>query len=567
MAYFKKFELTKNGEKLLNEAIANKKVIVFTKIKLGEGKNLDSNTNLNDLKKSFKEIAILKTDVLATDKVLKIKGYFDNNGFLEDKKWNEIGVFAKIQDDPSSEIMYSYSETEVQDEIIPSEKKGKFKRTLNILNYISSASLVTFNITELKDRYSFNSIAELKIATFLRKGDKVELWGKNTLGDYTTYNLIVEDIKKSGIDLNNGLFANKVSDTDGSLKLNKGGYNGTAEDLNNEISKIASTTHLGRIKVGKNLSIDSNGFLNAKDSYTHPSGNGNSHIPVNGSIGQFIKWVSSGVGQWAQITWNDITGIFPASNHKHNTLRIRNGFNYIEYDGSTSQEINIQVDGGTPGVHAHSTNDIAYLSGYNKGTYSGALTTTDSLNRALAKLENNLDGKASLEELTNKANLNHSHGSNNITYMTGYSKAGSYSQINAYDSLNVAIGKLEKGLEEKANADMLASKADINHSHGSNNITYMTGYSKDYSGGAISPSDSLNKAVGKLEKNLDNKADLDHTHSQYATSEDVSASLNNKYDKTGGTISGNVVVTGNEVVNGSVSCNSIILNGYTITIE
>lgn len=567
MAYFKKFELTKNGEKLLNEAIANKKVIVFTKIKLGEGKNLDSNTNLNDLKKSFKEIAILKTDVLATDKVLKIKGYFDNNGFLEDKKWNEIGVFAKIQDDPSSEIMYSYSETEVQDEIIPSEKKGKFKRTLNILNYISSASLVTFNITELKDRYSFNSIAELKIATFLRKGDKVELWGKNTLGDYTTYNLIVEDIKKSGIDLNNGLFANKVSDTDGSLKLNKGGYNGTAEDLNNEISKIASTTHLGRIKVGKNLSIDSNGFLNAKDSYTHPSGNGNSHIPVNGSIGQFIKWVSSGVGQWAQITWNDITGIFPASNHKHNTLRIRNGFNYIEYDGSTSQEINIQVDGGTPGVHAHSTNDIAYLSGYNKGTYSGALTTTDSLNRALAKLENNLDGKASLEELTNKANLNHSHSSHNVAYMTGYSKAGSYSQINAYDSLNVAIGKLEKGLEEKANADMLASKADTNHSHGSNNITYMTGYSKDYSGGAISPSDSLNKAVGKLEKNLDNKADLDHTHSQYATSEDVSASLNNKYDKTGGTISGNVVVTGNEVVNGSVSCNSIILNGYTITIE
>lgn len=41
----------------------------------------------------------------------------------------------------------------------------------------------------------------------------------------------------------------------------------------------------------------------------------------------------------------------------------------------------------------------------------------------------------------------------------------------------------------------------------------------------------------------------------------------NKYDKSGGTISGNVVVTGNEIVNGSISCNSIILNGYTITIE
>ena len=52
-----------------------------------------------------------------------------------------------------------------------------------------------------------------------------------------------------------------------------------------------------------------------------------------------------------------------------------------------------------------------------------------------------------------------------------------------------------------------------------------------------------------------------------AEMEKLSKSNDGKYDKIGGTISGNVVVTGNEVVNGSVSCNSIILNGYTITIE
>ena len=49
--------------------------------------------------------------------------------------------------------------------------------------------------------------------------------------------------------------------------------------------------------------------------------------------------------------------------------------------------------------------------------------------------------------------------------------------------------------------------------------------------------------------------------------EKLSKSNDGKYDKTGGTISGNVVVTGNEVVNGSISCNSFILNGYTVTIE
>ena len=52
-----------------------------------------------------------------------------------------------------------------------------------------------------------------------------------------------------------------------------------------------------------------------------------------------------------------------------------------------------------------------------------------------------------------------------------------------------------------------------------------------------------------------------------AEMEKLSKSNDGKYDKIGGTVSGNVVVTGNEIVNGSISCNSIILNGYTITIE
>lgn len=242
MAYFEKFKLTKRGENLLNKAIADKKVLIFTKIKLGEGKTSsdDETYNLIDVKSSFKEIPVLQTDVLATDKALKIKGYFDNKGFLSDKNWSEIGVFAQLKDEPSTEIIYSYAKTGGQDELIPAEEKGSFKRTLNILNYIGSASLISFTVTEIKDRYAFNSITELQSATYLKKGDKVELWGQTILGDYTTYNLIIDDVKKVGVDLNNGLFANKVEDTDGSLKLNKGNvvekYN-TAEKIGNEVDK------------------------------------------------------------------------------------------------------------------------------------------------------------------------------------------------------------------------------------------------------------------------------------------------------------------------------------------
>lgn len=47
-------------------------------------------------------------------------------------------------------------------------------------------------------------------------------------------------------------------------KLEKGTYPGDANDLNDEISKIASTTQLGRIIVGDNLTIDEAGRLSGK---------------------------------------------------------------------------------------------------------------------------------------------------------------------------------------------------------------------------------------------------------------------------------------------------------------
>ena len=50
--------------------------------------------------------------------------------------------------------------------------------------------------------------------------------------------------------------------------------------------------------------------------------------------------------------------------------------------------------------HNQASNTINALTGYNKGTTAGALSTTDSLNAALAKLENGINSKA---------NSNHTH--------------------------------------------------------------------------------------------------------------------------------------------------------------
>ena len=52
-----------------------------------------------------------------------------------------------------------------------------------------------------------------------------------------------------------------------------------------------------------------------------------------------------------------------------------------------------------------------------------------------------------ITNLNSKANANHTHTSNDILKMTGYIKPADTSAIADTDSLNVAIGKLEKGLD------------------------------------------------------------------------------------------------------------------------
>ena len=69
--------------------------------------------------------------------------------------------------------------------------------------------------------------------------------------------------------------------------------------------------------------------------------------------------------------------------------------------------------------------------------------------------------------------------------------------------------------------------AATNHNQPSSTITAMTGYTKPATTGAIATTDSLNGAIGKLEKGLESKANSNHTH--------------NYLPLTGGTISGNIL--------------------------
>ncbi|WP_302428304.1 hypothetical protein [Fusobacterium varium] len=72
-------------------------------------------------------------------------------------------------------------------------------------------------------------------------------------------------------------------------KLDKGTYSGNASNLKAEIDKVASTTQLGRIKVGTNLRIDENGFLH-----------GNPAVDISGKIDKY-KDVTSIISDYDDI--------------------------------------------------------------------------------------------------------------------------------------------------------------------------------------------------------------------------------------------------------------------------
>ena len=275
----------------------------------------------------------------------------------------------------------------------------------------------------------------------------------------------------------------------------------------------------------------------------------------------------------------------------------------------------------TPDAHNQASNTINALTGYSKPSSTSALSTSDSLNDALGKLEKALDGKQAsgsyltttdtaadsnklggtaaanyalktdipsvptkVSDLTNDAGFiasvswsdisskpstftpeSHNQASSTINALTGYDKSvtGGTGALSASDTLNVALAKLENALDgaqasgsyvpttRKVNgkalsSDITLSASDVSalpssttiptkvsdltndsgfissvawndisskpnvftpdsHNQASNTINALTGYSKPNATSALSTSDTLNDALGKLEKALDGK--------------------------------------------------------------
>ena len=155
-------------------------------------------------------------------------------------------------------------------------------------------------------------------------------------------------------------------------------------NINEYTLPIASSSILGGIKVGTNLSIDSEtGVLSATDTvYTHPTTSGNKHIPSGGSSGKILVWSADGTATWGDDTdtvttvtvtgdGNAITNItdsngaltatkgstFSLSTHNHDSV-----YSAINHDHDSSYTpITTGVGSATQGVYTNSNGVITAM--------------------------------------------------------------------------------------------------------------------------------------------------------------------------------------------------------------
>jgi len=152
-----------------------------------------------------------------------------------------------------------------------------------------------------------------------------------------------------------------------------------------------------------------------------------------------------------------------------------------------------------PEAHTHTSADVSALAGYAKAGSYTAIANGDSLNTALGKLEKkatDASNTADWGSITNKPTEYkpelHTQDGSTITKLTGYAKASSVTDVAATDTLLVALGKIEKKADD-------ASSAAGDHVQDASTIN-MTGYAVATSYSSVAASDTALTAIEKVER-------------------------------------------------------------------
>ena len=273
---------------------------------------------------------------------------------------------------------------------------------------------------------------------------------------------------------------------------------------------------------------------------------------LNVALGKIEKKAldASNTADWGSIT--NIPGEFKPAAHTHGAADVSTltGYTKASTNADVAASDSLLVALGkiekkaddaaeSAGFHTQDGSTIIALTGYQKADSYSAVAPTDSLETALGKIEKKaLDASNTADwgSITNKPTeftpALHTQDGSTITALTGYSIASEYAAVAATDSLEVALGKIEKKAFDASNTADWGSITNkpteftpALHTQDGSTITALTGYQKAGAPAAIEATDTLEEALGKLEAGVESAADV-----QPITSATIDAIINGTFE-------------------------------------
>ena len=205
---------------------------------------------------------------------------------------------------------------------------------------------------------------------------------------------------------------------------------------------------------------------------------------------------------------------------------------------SSATQVNTALAGKSNTGHTHHSNEVDDMSGYTKPSSTSAIATGDTLNQAIGKLEKAIDGlqpggsyvemsaftahtsstvhmdtteKTHLDSLATNIGVISGITAQKVTnWDNAYADRHTHSNKTALDSITGNVGTMAYADASNYSSatqvnTALAGKSNTGHTHSSNEVVNMSGYTKPTSTSAIVTGDTLNAAIGKLEKAIDGR--------------------------------------------------------------
>ncbi len=140
MSYFIQPIVTNKAVTEVNQAVANRETITFTRVALGSGRHRTGAETKNDIVQIVHTLPV--TQSMSTDNAdtIRILARLDNENVNQELSVNEIGVFAKRANNPEFLFMYTWAE---QGDVIPPRSQSAVYRDYDFNTTISKNQQIT----------------------------------------------------------------------------------------------------------------------------------------------------------------------------------------------------------------------------------------------------------------------------------------------------------------------------------------------------------------------------------------------------------------------------------------